>query len=256
MARRARTNMNTSFFHVIVQGINKEYIFEKDKYKEKYLQFIVENSKYYDIEIVSYCIMSNHAHFLIYTKNTKELSIFMKKINEDYARFYNYKEEREGYVFKGRFKSEPITDLKYLLNCMVYIHKNPVKARMVKECEEYNYSSYKEYLNKKKIINEELSNFIFGTKIPDINEFKKMHLKKNYYFMDYENFSNENIEEIIIEYEINYNMSWEKIIANKANIDEIIIDIKERMKISDNKLAKYLGIDRRRISRVVNNNML
>ena len=69
MPRSARENLHTSFFHVIVQGINKSYIFEEDKYKQEYLKFIKQASKKYNIEIISYCIMSNHAHILIYSNN-------------------------------------------------------------------------------------------------------------------------------------------------------------------------------------------
>ena len=98
MPRRARKTLSTSFFHVIVQGVNREYIFEKDTYKRKYLNLLKEAKKEYEIEIISYVIMSNHVHILIYTEQIAELSNFMKKVNEDYARYYNYIENRVGYL--------------------------------------------------------------------------------------------------------------------------------------------------------------
>ena len=45
MPRRARKNLNTSFFHVIVQGVNKEYIFENNKLKERYLQILKQTER-------------------------------------------------------------------------------------------------------------------------------------------------------------------------------------------------------------------
>lgn len=146
MPRHARKNYETSFFHVIVQGINKEYIFNEEENIEKYLQIIDNNLNEGEIEIISYCIMNNHAHFLIYTKSIEELSKFMLKTNTSFARYYNKKISRVGYVFRDRYISEPIMNERYLISCINYIHKNPVKANMVKNCAEYKYSSYNKFL--------------------------------------------------------------------------------------------------------------
>ena len=45
MSRLARRNLCTSFFHVIVQGVNREFIFEKYKYREKYFHLLEEVKK-------------------------------------------------------------------------------------------------------------------------------------------------------------------------------------------------------------------
>ena len=252
MPRSARENLHTSFFHVIVQGINKSYIFEEDKYKEEYLKFIKLARKKHNIEIVSYCIMSNHAHLLIYSNNVNSLSMFMKEINEKYAKYYNYKEKRVGYVFKSRFKSEAIINQKYLLNCIAYIHNNPVRANMVEECEKYEFSSYREYLKKGNFIKKELIEIIFGKKKLNIEEFKKIHKMKIYYFMEHSDNIDENMKEIIVEFENRYEMQWKEIIKDKMIVKDIVIEIKERIKISNNKLAKYFGINRCTIDRIIN----
>ena len=85
MPRIARSNLGTSFFHVIVQGINKEYIFNKEEYIEKYLELINKNKGEHVIQILAYCIMNNHAHLLIYTEDCKEMAKFMHKVNGIYA---------------------------------------------------------------------------------------------------------------------------------------------------------------------------
>ena len=73
MPRISRTVLNGKFFHVIVQGINKEYIFQDDKNKEKYKQLLIRGTKENEIKIVAYCIMDNHAHILIYLRNIENL---------------------------------------------------------------------------------------------------------------------------------------------------------------------------------------
>ena len=93
ISRIARKYYDTSFFHVMVQGINKEYIFKKDRYINKYLQLLNEKIYKEEIKIVAYCIMNNHAHLLIKVDDIKNLSIYMQKVNTMYAKYYNYMEK-------------------------------------------------------------------------------------------------------------------------------------------------------------------
>ena len=99
MPRIARKDSKSSFYHVMVQGINKEYIFDTDFNIKKYIELIVSKIYRSNIEILAYCIMNNHAHFLIYCEKIEELSKFMQKLNTSYSRFYNkiylFKREKE-----------------------------------------------------------------------------------------------------------------------------------------------------------------
>lgn len=154
MARIARKYLGTSFFHVMVQGIQKEYIFNQPKFIRKYLKLLKQYTEELNIEIIAYCIMSNHAHMLLYTEDIDAMTKLMHKINTIYAQYYNKNKERVGYVFRNRFKSEPIANKRYLIQCIKYIHQNPVKAHMVTKCQEYRYSSYNEYKKHKKFFSQ------------------------------------------------------------------------------------------------------
>lgn len=144
--RIARKCLDTSFFHVMVQGINKEFIFKNERYMNRYLQLIRKNLNKEKLKIIAFCIMNNHAHLLIQVENKEELSKYMQKVNSIYAKYYNYMEnDRVGYVFRDRYKSEPILDKRQLIQCVKYIHQNPVKANIIKSANEYKYSSYHFY---------------------------------------------------------------------------------------------------------------
>ena len=80
--------------------------------------------------------MNNHAHFLIYTQDLEDFSKFMHRVNLIYAQKYNKEKNRCGVLFRNRYESEPIYNEKYLINCIKYIHDNPVKAGIVKKNEE------------------------------------------------------------------------------------------------------------------------
>ena len=235
MGRKARKSYETSFFHVIVQGIKKEYIFKKNHYIEEYIKLMNKYESEFDLLILSYCIMNNHAHLLIYTKKIEDMSKFMHKVNLIYAKYYNYKEnERVGYVFRDRFKSQPLYDITYLIKCINYIHLNPVKALIVSECENYKYSSYNYYL---KNINNSVDNKI---------NFIKEILGQNYMEVLNNNLKNTNIfydEDIdtnnLMDNKILYFLERENIKINNIYEDEGILK----------KIIKYLYFEKSGINR-------
>ena len=100
MPRIARRDLNTCFYHAIVQGMKKEFIFNTPIQIEKYKEIIVEKLKDSNIIILAYCIMNNHAHFLIYSERSEYLSKFMQKLNSTYSNYYNKTNNRVGYVFR------------------------------------------------------------------------------------------------------------------------------------------------------------
>ena len=171
--RLARKDLNTQFLHVMVQGVNKEYIFDNKKYIEKYLEIINENKVNYNFTIIAYCIMNNHAHFLIHTENIDEFGKFMHKCNLIYALLYNKEKNRVGVLFRNRYRTEPIYDIKYLINCIKYIHNNPVKAKMVLKCEDYEFSSYNEYIKNAEITKSPIMKKYFGNECDYSKLFKK-----------------------------------------------------------------------------------
>ena len=231
ISRIARKYLDSTFFHVIIQGINKEYIFKEDKFKKVYLQQINRFSNELKINIIAYCIMDNHAHFLIKSNSMENLSKLMQKVNSMYAKYYNYIKNRVGYVFRDRFLSEPIDSKRYFIECIKYIHQNPIKAGIVNDCKDYEYSSYHNFINwcayDELIINELLTkqeyqdicnNYYCESNFIDIDEEKnldeiikygiKRYLKINEYKI-YDIYSNREIlKELIkflkLEYKIKY----------------------------------------------------
>lgn len=148
MPRSSRESFCSVFFHNMVQGINKEYIFEKDVEKRKYIKLLnevnLENGK-----LISYTIMDNHAHILLYANDIHSMSKFMKMVNENFATYYNFINQRVGVVFRNRFKTQEILSKEHLYKCIKYIYNNPVKANIVKDIDEYPYSNYKQFIERR-----------------------------------------------------------------------------------------------------------
>ena len=142
MSRQARSDLKTNLFHIMVQGINKSYIFNDSIDIKYYIKLLYELNNQHNIQIIAYCVMNNHTHILIKSENIDEMSKFMKRVNVKFSRYYNKKHNRVGYVFRDRFKSQGIYSEKHMYNCIRYIYENPVKAGICKSPDEYPYSNY------------------------------------------------------------------------------------------------------------------
>ena len=112
----------------------------------------LENSSEKWVDILAFCLMPNHFHFLLKQLKDNGISKFMAKIQNSFSHFFNMKQERVGHLFQGNFKAKRIESDEQLVHVSRYIHLNPVSAHIIKfeELENYEYSSYPEYIGKKK----------------------------------------------------------------------------------------------------------
>lgn len=247
MPRRARKDLETTFFHIMVQGIEKKYIFEKGIYKKQYLELMFNQSEEFKINIIAYCIMDNHAHILINVDRILDMSKYMHKVNGLFAQYYNFMENnRVGFVFRNRFTSEPLYNQKYLLNCIKYIHNNPVNAHMVERPEKYEYSSYNLYKNKAGIARSKLINETINIEDVIIEE------NEAYTFFDIDVNKDEIIKRTIKKYEIDFNIELKEIVENKYILEKMIRELKDNYKIKYKDIANEIGISLSTITRLVN----
>lgn len=94
----------------------------------------------------AYCLMTNHFHLELTTKSDPIWKIMQPLMNY-YARTFNQKNGFQGHLFDGRYASCIIENERYFLEVSRYIHLNPVKAGMVREPLDYEYSSYRCYVD-------------------------------------------------------------------------------------------------------------
>jgi len=163
----------------MVRGINHELIFEQIRERNYFKKVLKKHLEHYNIEIHAYCIMSNHAHFILKSNDINKISFYMSKVLAEYANYYNYKRNRNGHVFQNRFKSECINDENYYWNCVRYIHMNPVKAHISVTAGEYRDSSYKEFKNRKSKVLHENAFKLYEERFVGWQEYVEFHLKQS-----------------------------------------------------------------------------
>jgi REP element-mobilizing transposase RayT len=150
LPRTERIKMDNAIYHVMIRSITEVPLFKKDDDKDKYLKQMKNYQIIFGFKVYAYCIMSNHAHFII-DSNGADISKIMHGLNFKYAVTYNRIHNRHGHVFQDRFKSKIVDTDRYLITLSAYIHNNPLKIKGYENCpEKYKYSSLKIYLGLKK----------------------------------------------------------------------------------------------------------
>ena len=145
MTRSIRKMSKTDIYHVVMRGINRQSIFNTDDDNLVFIHTLKKFKEKSGYRIFAYCLMGNHVHILIKT-GEESISDAMKRICCSYVSWYNKKYDRVGYLFQGRFHSEPVETSRYLFAVIKYIHMNPVKSEIVDAPEDYRWSSYIEYI--------------------------------------------------------------------------------------------------------------
>ncbi|TSC86050.1 MAG: hypothetical protein G01um10147_988 [Microgenomates group bacterium Gr01-1014_7] len=99
------------------------------------------------VELVCYCLMPNHFHFLIRQLKDNGISKFMGQISNSYTKYFNIKYSRVGPLLQGAFKAVLIESEEQLIHVSRYIHLNPVVSGIVNKPDDYSWSSFPEYMH-------------------------------------------------------------------------------------------------------------
>ena len=200
-----KTYIANGYYHVYNRGVEKRVIFEDEQdYRVflKYIEEILTPPKSQDknttfnlrgrtykaekkflknytngIDLLAYCLMPNHFHFLVKLRDVTALEGYMRALMTRYVMYFNKKYDRIGSLFQGRYKAVLITDERYLLHLSRYIHLNP--SEYTRDLEGA-YSSYADYLGKRKtpwIKTDEVLPFFNANNIID---FKNVSSYKNF----------------------------------------------------------------------------
>jgi len=194
MASRKVPLATGEHYHVFNRGVAKMRIFNNvydcnrflrcvlyyqiDGSKPRFSVFTPEthelNSAKKIVDIISYCFMPNHFHFLLKQVRDGGISEFISKISNSYTKYFNIKNDRIGPLLQGDFKAVHIESNEQLLHVGRYIHLNPEIGFVTKDLELYKWSSYPEYIDliKDSICEKEIILSQFETK----NDYKQFVL--------------------------------------------------------------------------------
>jgi len=149
MARPLRIQFPSAFYHITSRGDQRQPIFLSTGARKKFLEYLRLGHERFGFIIHTYCLMGNHYHLIMETPQGN-LSQAMHFINGSFAAYTNILHKRVGHLLQGRYKSILIEAETYITELSRYIHLNPVRAKIVKNPEDYPWSSYREYMGFRK----------------------------------------------------------------------------------------------------------
>ncbi len=145
MPKRELPFLKDHYYHIYNRGTNRGVIFFSDRnysyFADRLRKFVVPSAG-----IIAYCLMPNHFHLLIKVNDEKLIEKSLHPLFVSYAKSVNNEQNRIGPLFQSRYQALVIEGDSYLLECVNYIHLNPVKAGLVSSPELWRFSSYRNYL--------------------------------------------------------------------------------------------------------------
>ncbi len=155
------------YYHFYNRSNNREIVFKNQQCYELFLHKYSELMHEY-VHTYAYCLMPTHFHFLIQVCGVVPINIQRKIVIllSSYTKTINLSFHRHGSLFQPRSKAIEINDENYLLTLISYIHQNPIRAKLVKNIDDWEHSSYRELagLRKEFLVSSSLINRYFRSK--------------------------------------------------------------------------------------------
>ncbi|MRR58400.1 MAG: transposase [Deltaproteobacteria bacterium] len=144
MARKPRIHYPSAYYHVILRGNARQDIFSDDTDRYRFYLLLQEGAERFGHRIHAFCLMTNHVHLVVQVAD-KPLSKIMQNLSFRYTRWVNWRQNRSGHLFQGRYKSVVVDGDEYLLELVRYTHLNPVRAGIAETASAYRWSSHAAY---------------------------------------------------------------------------------------------------------------
>ncbi|GJL64239.1 MAG: transposase [Nitrospirales bacterium] len=142
MARQLRLEYAGALYHVTARGHAQHDIYCDDQDRRRFLELLGCEVSQQHWRCYAYCLMNNHYHLVVETPE-ENLSRGMRRLNSLYTQTFNRRHQQMGPVLQGRFKSILVEKDTYLLELCRYIVLNPVRAGLVKQVQDWKWSSYR-----------------------------------------------------------------------------------------------------------------
>jgi len=144
VARPLRIEFPGAYYHVMNRGLERRRTFVTSDDHRTFLELLADVVQRWQVKVFAYCCMPNHYHILLQTP-LGNLSRVMRHIDGVYTQRFNRARQRDGPLFRGRYKSILVDAEAYLLQVVRYIHLNPVKPRHADDPSAYVWSSHRLY---------------------------------------------------------------------------------------------------------------
>ena len=141
MGRTARASQGGFVYHVLNRGNGRADVFHNDDDYAAFVTLMQEAHEKVPMRLVGYCLMTNHFHLVLWPHGDGDLSRWMQWLMTAHVRRYHLHYKRSGHVWQGRFKAFPIQDDEHYLTVLRYVERNPLRANLVEQSQDWKWSS-------------------------------------------------------------------------------------------------------------------
>ncbi len=148
MTRMPRHDEPNRLHHIVNRASRRQVLFADRRDYRRFLAILACAVRRGELEIAAFCLMGTHFHLLARSP-TGDISYAMMRVQNAYARYRNRRGRQDGSLFRGRFRSKPVTSIRYFLTLVRYIDHNPVQAGLCRHPFEYPYGSARHYASRR-----------------------------------------------------------------------------------------------------------
>src|SRR5258705_9836555 len=143
MPRVVRKAPGGMVYHVLNRANGRLRLFKKEQDFQAFERVLLAAWERVPIRILSWCVMSNHWHLVLWPKKDGELTAFMRWLTLTHAERWKHAHDAvgHGHLYQGRFKSFPIEEDEHLLAVLRYVERNPLRAKLVRRAEAWRWGS-------------------------------------------------------------------------------------------------------------------
>ena len=151
MPRSRRHAPGGYIYHALNRAVARLPLFKKERDYLAFLQVVDEALALHPIRILSYCVMPNHWHFVLWPRHDGEMTDFLRWLTHTHTMRWHARHHTvgTGHLYQGRFKAFPVQSDEHLFTLLRYVERNPLRAGLVKKAEDWPWSSlwYRRYVN-------------------------------------------------------------------------------------------------------------
>lgn len=137
-------------YHLTHRCHDKEFLLRHRQDRIEYCDRLRSAVRKYGISLFNFCITCNHVHLVAMCDQLGDLSRFMQELEGEYAEHYNWRKQRSGSFWGGRFHSTMIDGGEHLWNCLRYVDLNMVRANVVSHPIDWIWAGYREIVGERK----------------------------------------------------------------------------------------------------------
>ena len=143
MPRLARVDVGGEVYHVINRANGRMQIFDVPEDYQLFEKLMFDAKELAHMRILAYVLMPNHWHLVLYPQKDGDLGLFMHRLTNAHTRQVHVRTGTvgSGHLYQGRYKSFLVQTDAYFLTLIKYVERNPVRAKLVRQCEDWRWGS-------------------------------------------------------------------------------------------------------------------